>query len=165
MTEYTKKGLDCIRHGRAGVLILAGCMATSLGSAEQSMGTFNIGLPSQKSIFQLLVERFIKAQMLAHGTDSKEMTPLNCKLYIMTSSTNQHEIIEFFSRHNYFGANKEQIVFFESADIPILSHDGNIVLEHRDSMTMNSVGNGAALDAIHRCEKLRDSLRENVDYL
>ena len=71
------------------MLILAGGQGTRLGT-DRPKGEFDIGLPSMKSIFQILVERFLKAQMLAH--DSATLTPdsQQCKLLIMTSKINHN---------------------------------------------------------------------------
>ena len=65
-TELREIGLAKIRDGKVAVVVLAGGQGTRLGS-DRPKGEFNIGLPSGKSIFQLLTERFLKAQMLAHG--------------------------------------------------------------------------------------------------
>ena len=48
-----------IKEGRAAVLILAGGQGSWLGS-DDPKGMYNIKLPSGKSIFQILVERFIR---------------------------------------------------------------------------------------------------------
>ena len=59
-------GMETIREGKAAVIIMAGGQGTRLGFSHPK-GMYNIGLPSNKSIFQILVERFYKIQMLAHG--------------------------------------------------------------------------------------------------
>jgi UDP-N-acetylglucosamine pyrophosphorylase len=51
--------------------------------------------------------------MLAHK--AKELTDdcQKCKLLIMTSRINHDQTVEFFTKNNYFGAKKENIIFFE----------------------------------------------------
>ena len=50
MEEYRKLGLAKIKEGRVGVLILAGGMATRLGT-NQPKGMYCINSPSMKSLF------------------------------------------------------------------------------------------------------------------
>lgn len=50
-------------------MLLAGSQGIRLGF-DGPKGKINIGLPSHKSLFRILTERFLKAQMNAHS-----MTP------------------------------------------------------------------------------------------
>jgi UDP-N-acetylglucosamine/UDP-N-acetylgalactosamine diphosphorylase len=70
-----------------------------------------------------MTERFVKAQMLAHGTRLPTAEAQQCKLLIMTSRINHDQTKEFFVRNNYFGAKKSNIIFFEQAVLPVISAD------------------------------------------
>ena len=58
--ELSDIGYKKIREGKVTVVVLAGGQGTRLGS-DRPKGEYNIGLPSGKSIFQILTERFLKA--------------------------------------------------------------------------------------------------------
>ena len=62
---YTSAGNNLIRAGKVGVVILAGGQGSRLGF-NGPKGNYNIGLPSQKSLFHILTERFLRAQLNAH---------------------------------------------------------------------------------------------------
>ena len=68
-SQYWQKGLELIKEGQVAAVVLAGGQGSRLGF-EHPKGMFSIGLPSKKSIFQILTERFFRAQMLAHGVDA-----------------------------------------------------------------------------------------------
>ncbi len=86
---YRSIDLEKIRQGKVAVVILAEDQGTRLGF-DRPKGEYKIGLPSDKSIFQLLFERFLKAQMLAHNFATPTEEAQQCKLLIMTSRIN-HE--------------------------------------------------------------------------
>lgn len=65
-----------------------------------------------KSIFQILVERFLKAQMLAHGSENITDAVQTCKILIMTSAINHQETVKFFEYNKYFRAKPENVIFF-----------------------------------------------------
>jgi len=68
---YKTAGNKLIREGKVGTVILAGGQGSRLGF-NGPKGKYNIGLPSGKSLFQILTERFMRAQLNAHDIDTAE---------------------------------------------------------------------------------------------
>lgn len=110
--RYVNKGLSLIREGRVGVVILAGGQGSRLGF-EHPKGMYNIGLPSTRSIFQILVDRVMRVQMVAHKSDG-QLKPEHqkCKILIMTSAQNHAETLNYFYSRNFFGYEQSNFVFF-----------------------------------------------------
>ena len=65
-------------------------------------GTFDIGLDSHKSLFELLCDS-LKEEGKKYG--------VTIPWFIMTSRENNKATIEFFEKHKYFGYQKTKIYF------------------------------------------------------
>lgn len=109
---------------------------------------YNIGLKSQKSIFQILSERFLKAQMDAHDTPTLTKECQTCKLMIMTSSVNHEETYNFFKSNNFFGGEESSFVFFSQSSLPAVDPEGKIIMKSPYEIQLAPNGNGALFDSI-----------------
>lgn len=83
---YFDTGLDLIKRSQVAVVLMAGGQGTRLGH-DGPKGTFDIGLPSHKSLFQIQAERLICLF---------NMTGQHIPWYIMTSEDNHEETVRFF---------------------------------------------------------------------
>lgn len=99
-------GNEMIREGMIAVIVLAGGQGKRLGT-DRSKGEFQLNLPSMKTIFQILVERFLKAQMNAHNRQHLTDDIQSCKFVVMTNPLNHEHTIQFFEFNRYFGARKD----------------------------------------------------------
>jgi UDP-N-acetylglucosamine pyrophosphorylase len=108
--EWHKVGLDAIKEGKVGVLLLAGGQGTRLGSSAPK-GCYDIGLPSHKSLFQLQAERIKRLGELA-GLETQGIT-----WYVMTSGPTRQETERFFEDKGWFGLRRQDVVFFQQGEL------------------------------------------------
>ncbi len=125
---WSSVGLKLIAENSVAVVLMAGGQGTRLGSSAPK-GCFNIGLPSEKSLFQIQGERIHRIQKLA----SKEHGPKNVVVpwYVMTSGPTREPTQKFFEEHDYFGLQKENVMIFEQGVLPCISNEGKILLESK----------------------------------
>jgi UDP-N-acetylglucosamine/UDP-N-acetylgalactosamine diphosphorylase len=65
LDELKEIGLELIRDGMVAVIVLSGGQGSRLGM-DRNKGEFDMHLPSMKTLFQILIEKFLKIQMIAH---------------------------------------------------------------------------------------------------
>ena len=53
---------------------------------------------------------------------------VNIPWYIMTSTNNHFETINFFEKNNYFGYDRTNVTFFTQGNLPIIDINGKLVL-------------------------------------
>ena len=137
MSEDEKKrlyqiGLNALAKGKMAALTMAGGQGSRLGH-NGPKGTYDIGLPSRKSLFEIQCCSLKKVS---------EEAGYKVPWYIMTSHINHKETVEFFEKHNYFGYGKENITFFPQAMVPAMDKNGNILLENKHTVLLSPNGNG-----------------------
>lgn len=119
--EYTTTGLEAIRAGKVGAVLLAGGMGTRLGS-DAPKGVYNIGLTKEIFIFQRLIENLLEVVNQAGAW---------IPLYVMTSDKNHETTAAFFKEKEYFGYNADYVTFFMQDMAPASDYDGKVYMEAR----------------------------------
>lgn len=126
--NWYEEGLGYIANNRVAVVLMAGGQGTRLGSSDPK-GCFNIGLPSEKSLFQVQAERIWKIQQLAEKKSGK--TDVVVPWYVMTSGPTRKPTEKFFKDHKYFGLDEKNVMIFEQGVLPCISNEGKILMESK----------------------------------
>ncbi|MBQ8526869.1 MAG: UDPGP type 1 family protein [Lachnospiraceae bacterium] len=130
--QLTEKGLEAIRGGRVGAVLLAGGMGTRLGS-DAPKGVYNIGVTKDLYIFECLVRNLMRVTEQAGN-------PIY--LFVMTSDKNHDTTVAFFKEHAYFGYPEEFIRFFKQEMAPAVDYGGKVYLEEKGKISTSPNGNG-----------------------
>lgn len=151
LREWEEMGLDAIGRGKVAALVLSGGQGTRLGF-DGPKGMYDIGLPSGKSIFQLLAERILRVSALAaerflrspEGKDcpNEGSTRKHIPFYVMTSPLNHEKTQDFFKENNYFGLCPADVFFFRQSTMPCFDLKGKLLLESPTSLAQAPDGNG-----------------------
>lgn len=153
--KYENAGLEAIRAGKVGAVLLAGGQGTRLGS-DGPKGKYNIGITKDVFIFERLIRN------LQQVTDKA-----GCfvPLYIMTSDKNNDETIEFFEEKNYFGYPKEFVKFFKQEMAPSVDFNGKLYMEAADSLSLSPNGNGGWFYSMVVTGIIDDVKKRGVEWL
>mmetsp|Transcript_10065 Transcript_10065/g.8583 ORF Transcript_10065/g.8583 Transcript_10065/m.8583 type:complete len:151 (-) Transcript_10065:7-459(-) len=110
--KLRKRGLDLISRGKVGIVLLCGGEGSNL-NFDHPKGTYNIGLHSQKSLFEIFADKLLRISELAKttcGVTSRK--PCLVRVYIMTNEKNHDEVISFFKQNRFFGLGIDTVSFF-----------------------------------------------------
>ncbi len=130
--SFTATGIEAIKAGKVGAVLLAGGMGTRLGS-DDPKGMYNVGLTRDLYIFECLVNNLM---------DVVRQTDAWIHLFVMTSDKNNDATISFLQEHDYFGYKAEYVHFFKQEMAAATDYEGKIYLEEKGKLSTSPNGNG-----------------------
>lgn len=138
--KYLSLGEEAIKAGKYSVVTMAGGQGTRLGHTGPK-GTYDIGLDSHKSIFEILIDSIKE--------DCKKYN-VTIPWYIMTSRENNDDTIKFFEDHNYFGYDKDYIKFFQQGKLPMCDENGKILINEKGIIKEAADGHGGIFQSMKK---------------
>lgn len=130
--SFTATGLETVRAGKVGAVLLAGGMGTRLGS-DSPKGMYNVGVTGELYIFQCLINNLLD---VVHQADAW------IHLFVMTSDKNHEATVSFLKEHDYFGYNAGYVHFFQQEMAAATDYEGKIYLEEKGKLSTSPNGNG-----------------------
>ena len=153
--RFRALGLDAIRQGKVGAVLLAGGMGTRLGS-DDPKGMYNIGVTKEVYIFQRLIENLMQVV-----EEAEAFIPL----YVMTSDKNHHATVEFLKEHGYFGYREEFVTFFMQEMAPACDYEGKVYMEEPWKISTSPNGNGGWYTSMYKWGVAQKAMEDGVEWL
>ena len=136
---YENIGKQAIKEGKLAAVTMAGGQGTRLGHSGPK-GTYDIGLDSHKSLFELLCD-YLKEEGKKYG--------VTIPWFIMTSRENNKETVEFFEKNKFFGYQKDKnIFFFIQGELPMVDTEGKILIGEDGLIKQAADGHGGIYESL-----------------
>ena len=147
---YENIGKKAIKDKKLAAVTMAGGQGTRLGH-NGPKGTFDIGLDSHKSLFELLADS-LKEEGKKYG--------VTIPWFIMTSRENNKDTISFFEKHKFFGFEKNKnIFFFQQGELPMVDTEGKILIGEDGLIKLAADGHGGIYESLvknHMIDKMKE---------
>lgn len=149
-----REGLETIRQGAVGAVLLAGGMGTRLGS-EEPKGTYPIGISRNLSIFECIFHNLLDVVRRASAW---------IHLFVMTSDKNHEETVRFLSQHGFFGYDRGHVHFFKQEMAVSTDYDGKIYMEEKWKMASSPNGNGGWYRSLKKSGLVKLVAAEGIEW-
>ncbi|MBN1910433.1 MAG: UDPGP type 1 family protein [Pirellulales bacterium] len=154
--QARRRARQALAAGQVGAILVAGGQGTRLGF-DHPKGMFPIGPLSDKTLFQIHVEKILAASR-RYG--------VRIPLYLMTSPATHEETVAFFAEHDRFGLPEEDLVIFCQGTMPAVDErTGRVLLETPGQIALSPDGHGGVLAAIVNNGVLDDMQHRDIRQL
>ncbi len=147
---YENIGKKAIQEGKLAAVTMAGGQGTRLGH-NGPKGTFDIGLDSHKSLFELLSDSL---------KEESKKYDVTIPWFIMTSKENNKQTIDFFEKNRFFGYQKDKnLFFFIQGELPMMDTEGKILIGEDGLVKLAADGHGGIYEALVK-NKMVEKMKE-----
>ena len=153
--QYTNTGIKAIKSGKIGVITLAGGQGSRLGF-KGPKGTFLLETTPKKSLFEITCDYLTK-----YSKKYKVIIPW----YIMTSTSNYFDTINFFEQNNFFNYGRNNIMFFTQENLPVIDINRKLVLSEIYRVNFASNGNGNVFKSLKKANLINDMEQKKLQWL
>lgn len=151
--EAKRVGEEALKAGKVAAFVVAGGQGTRLGF-DAPKGLYPVTPVKQKSLFEVFASK-----ILAAGRKYGVRIPW----LVMTSHINDARTREFFAENNFFGLEKEDLIFFKQGLMPAVDYEGKIILENKSKIAMTPDGHGGCLRAMCRSGAIAELKKRGVE--
>ena len=151
---YEEIGEKSIRAGKLAVVTMAGGQGTRLGH-DGPKGTYDIGLESHKSLFELLCD-YIKEQANKYN--------VQIPWFIMTSKENNQATVDFFKENKFFGYEKN-IYFFVQGELPMIDTEGKILIGEDYLIKEAADGHGGVYESLVKSKMVEKMKQLGIEWV
>ena len=149
------KGEKIIKEGKYAVVMMAGGQGTRLGHSGPK-GTFDFGLESHKTIFEVLTDKLKEA---------RDRLGITIPWYIMTSKDNNKQTIDFFEENDYFGYRGGIKTFFNQKELPMIDENGKLILDENGLVKEAANGHGGVYEALVESGALDEMKKMGIEWI
>ncbi|MBQ9765056.1 MAG: UDPGP type 1 family protein [Lachnospiraceae bacterium] len=153
--RFFEMGMDAIKAGKVGAVLLAGGQGTRLG-ADKPKGIYNIGIEKPLYIFEMIMKNLMDVVSLAG---------VYIPLFVMTSEKNHEDTVAFFEEKNYFGYDRAYVHFFKQAMAVATDYEGKIYLEDKGKVATSPNGNGGWFTSFMKAGLLEPARKQGMQWL
>ncbi|MGC8625189.1 MAG: UTP--glucose-1-phosphate uridylyltransferase [Phycisphaerae bacterium] len=146
------RGEELLRKNKIAAFVVAGGQGSRLGW-NGPKGTFPATAIKNKPLFACFAE-YLRAMELRFDA--------TIPFYIMTSTANHQATVDFWTKRNFFGLRRNQVMFFTQDMLPAVSLDGKVLLETPGTLALSPNGHGGSLLALHKSGALADMQRRGI---